>query len=521
MQQEARVKSNDTSIGRRAAQYVRMSTDHQQYSTENQEIAIAAYAARRNMEIVRTYTDEGRSGLRIQGREALQELIDDVQTGRTDFSVVLVYDVSRWGRFQDADESAYYEFLCKRAGIQILYCAEHFENDGSLFSTMFKNMKRAMAAEYSRELSAKVFAGQCNLVRRGFWQGAQPGYGLRRALVDANGLPKGVLVHGERKNIQSDRIILVPGPQHEVEIVKRIFRAFVEERKTTLDIAIDLSREGITNDHNRAWNTHAVRKVITSEKYIGHNVFNRRSRKLDGDLVRNAPDQWIRANNAFEAIVEPALFAAARKIDAEHCKGISDEEMLRRLNALFVKNGRLSCKMINAAGSLPHESVYRRRFGSIAAAYGRVGYRPRCDYSFVEVRRSLARKLTSIIDQVVAEIERAGMNAIPLKGRNTFVIDDVFTLAFVIVRCIYSPARSYEWLIRTLSPFQSDQIVAIRMDKANREPIDFFFMPTRHVRSGSVNIGIRRSSPIHAFRFDKIETLAEAIKLRAADQMLR
>lgn len=83
----------------RAAQYVRMSTDHQKYSTENQKDAIAAYAARHNLTIVRTYADEGRSGLRIEGRDALKQLIDDVRNRRTDFSVVLVYDVSRWGRF--------------------------------------------------------------------------------------------------------------------------------------------------------------------------------------------------------------------------------------------------------------------------------------------------------------------------------------------------------------------------------------------------------------------------------------
>ena len=48
----------------RAAQYVRMSTEHQQYSTENQADAIRQYAERRGIEIVRTYADEGRSGLR-------------------------------------------------------------------------------------------------------------------------------------------------------------------------------------------------------------------------------------------------------------------------------------------------------------------------------------------------------------------------------------------------------------------------------------------------------------------------
>ena len=92
----------------RAAQYVRMSTEHQQYSTENQRDKIIEYAEKRQIDIVRTYADEGKSGLRIDGRLALQQLIADVESGQADFQIILVYDVSRWGRFQDADESAYY-----------------------------------------------------------------------------------------------------------------------------------------------------------------------------------------------------------------------------------------------------------------------------------------------------------------------------------------------------------------------------------------------------------------------------
>ena len=141
----------------RAAQYVRMSTEHQQYSTENQSDVIHEYAEKRNMVIVRTFADAGKSGLNIEGRAALKELIKTVQSGKVDFDVILVYDVSRWGRFQDADESAYYEYICRRAGIRVLYCAEQFENDGSPVSTIFKAVKRGMAGEYSRELSAKVF----------------------------------------------------------------------------------------------------------------------------------------------------------------------------------------------------------------------------------------------------------------------------------------------------------------------------------------------------------------------------
>ena len=171
----------------RAAQYVRMSTEHQKYSTENQADAIRAYATNRGMEIVQTYADAGKSGLRIEGREALQRLIRDVETRVADFEVILVYDVSRWGRFQDADESAYYEYICRRAKIQVEYCAEQFENDGSPVATIVKSVKRAMAGEYSRELSTKVFAGQCRLIELGFRQGGPAGFGLRRVLIDERG----------------------------------------------------------------------------------------------------------------------------------------------------------------------------------------------------------------------------------------------------------------------------------------------------------------------------------------------
>ena len=134
----------------RAALYVRMSTEHQQYSTSNQRDVIIAYAISRGLEIVKEYSDGGKSGLNIEGREALAQMIRDVEDGKADYSKILVYDVSRWGRFQDADESAHYEFMCRRAGVAVHYCAEQFENDGSPVSTIVKGVKRMMAGEYNR-----------------------------------------------------------------------------------------------------------------------------------------------------------------------------------------------------------------------------------------------------------------------------------------------------------------------------------------------------------------------------------
>lgn len=277
-----------------AAQYVRMSTEHQQYSTANQDDIIQDYAKSRNFEIVKTYADEGKSGLNVAGRRSLQALIDDVQTGRAEYKVILVYDVSRWGRFQDADESAYYEYLCKRAGIAVHYCAEQFENDGGPTSTIIKSVKRAMAGEYSRELSTKVFQGQCRLIELGYRQGGPAGFGLRRMLIDQAGQKKSQLVRGEQKSLQTDRVILVLGPDEEQEIVRSMYRMFVQEGKRESEIADVLNSQEIRTDLGRAWNRGTVRQVLTNQKYVGNNIYNRTSFKLKRRRVKNGPDMWVK-----------------------------------------------------------------------------------------------------------------------------------------------------------------------------------------------------------------------------------
>ena len=279
---------------RPAAQYIRMSTEHQQYSTQNQADTIREYAQKRGFRIVKTYADEGRSGLRIEGRCALKQMIDDAKSGNAGYEAILAYDISRWGRFQDCDESAYYEYICKRAGIQVCYCAEQFENDGSPASTIIKSVKRAMAGEYSRELSSKVFQGQCRLIELGYRQGGPAGFGLRRMLVDMQGKPKGLLKRNERKSLQTDRVILTPGPEEEISIVRHMYQMVIKHGKPESEIARHLNDRGIKTDADRPWTPSSVRQVLTNEKYIGNNVYNRHSFKLKKKHVDNPPEMWIR-----------------------------------------------------------------------------------------------------------------------------------------------------------------------------------------------------------------------------------
>jgi DNA invertase Pin-like site-specific DNA recombinase len=317
------IGSKDNDNRRRAAIYVRASSEHQQYSTRNQTDAIIAYADTKGFEVVRTYSDDGKSGLDIEGRKGLQQLIADVQEQKADFDVVLVYDISRWGRFQDNDAGAYYEYACRQSGIDVHYVIGHLKNDGSITDSILKAVDRYSAGNYSYTLSIKVHLGSTRLIRLGYRQGGTAGFGLRRVMIDERGEPKMELKHGERKSLQTDRVILVPGPKEEVEHVRWIYKKFVDDKWSETQIAAQLNTQGVKTDLGKDWTQATVRTVLTNEKYIGNNVYNRQSFKLKRKRVKNPPEEWVRKDNAFEAIVEPAYylrpnFTIAVRMDAEN-----------------------------------------------------------------------------------------------------------------------------------------------------------------------------------------------------------
>jgi DNA invertase Pin-like site-specific DNA recombinase len=493
-----------------------MSTEHQKYSTENQGDAIRVYAETHGMEIIRTYADAGKSGLSIKGRDALQRLIKDVETGAADFEVILVYDISRWGRFQDADESAYYEYICRRANIQVQYCAEQFDNDGSPVATIVKSVKRAMAGEYSRELSVKVFAGQCRLIELGYRQGGSAGFGLRRVLIGENGDRKGELARGEHKSLQTDRVVLAPGPAEEVVIVRDIYRQFIEGGKPESRIAADLNARGIKTDLGRDWTSSVVHQILTNEKYIGNNVYNRKSYKLKKKRVVNAPDMWIRADGVFEAIVDLQVFYTAQGIIRERNRRYSDAEMLDRLRGLFQRHGYLSGLVIDEADSMPASGAYQRRFGSLVRAYQLVGFTPDRDFRYIEVNRALRMLHRDVVANAVTEITDMGGVVERDPATDLLRINDEFTASIVIARCTHTKAGSLRWNIRFDTGLAPDITIAVRMDKDNSAPRDYYLMPLIEMRTTRVRLAENNGLMLDAYRFDTLEkffSLAERAKL--------
>lgn len=493
----------------RAAQYVRMSTEHQKYSTSNQSDAIAKYAEAHGYAICRTYADDGKSGLRVEGREALQQLIADVQSGSADFEVILVYDVSRWGRFQNADESAYYEFICKSKGIAVHYCAEQFGNDDSISTTLLKSVKRVMAGEYSRELSAKVFAGQCRLIRLGFRQGGTPGYGLRRQLVDEHRTPKTLLKFGERKSLQTDRVILVPGPPDEIEVVRRIYDLFVSQGHSEMEIAAVLNGDGLRSDRGALWSRAAIHQILTNEKYVGNNLYNRVSFKLKQVRTLNSPDTWVRASGAFEAIIDQGSFAAARKIIEERSRHFTNEELLLHLKSLLRERNSLSSLIIDETEHMASSTVYRLRFGSLVRAYQLVGYVPLRDYSYVEINRALRTVHADVLADTIVRIEDGGGQIRQDPETDLLTINGEFTASIVIVRAHTTPSGLLRWKIRLDVGLSPDITVAVRMQASNKDILDYYLLPRLDFQTAKLRIAEDNGVFLDGYRFDSLDSISQ------------
>jgi DNA invertase Pin-like site-specific DNA recombinase len=487
-----------------AACYVRMSTEHQQYSTNNQMDLIRDYARRRGFDLVKIYSDEGKSGLNIQGRDALARMIQDVQNNPP-FKAILVYDVSRWGRFQDADESAYYEYICRRAGITVHYCAEQFENDGSPISTIVKGVKRAMAGEYSRELSSKVFQGACRLIQMGFKQGGPAGFGLRRIMVDQSGQRKAILNRGEHKSLQTDRVILVPGPDEEVKIVREIYQTFINEGKSETEIAKILNVRGILTDFGRPWTRSTVHQVLTNEKYIGNNVYHRTSFKLKRKRTTNAEDKWIRSEGVFEGIIPANDFFTAKGIILARCRKLSDEEMLEKLRGILSKHGRVSGILIDETEEIPSSTAFRHRFGSLVSAYRLIGYTPEIDYGFIEINRRLRKQHPELVASVIQRIEELGARTRWDENAELLFVNDELRVSIVLCRHHATAAGNSRWIVRLDEGSKPDITVAVRMDAVNESIRDYYLLPTVDLTLEHLRIAEENGFYLDTYRFETLD----------------
>ena len=463
-----------------AAQYVRMSTEDQQYSIANQQATIQKYAKSRGYAVVSTYADAGKSGIEIRHRKGLRRLLSDVMSGRAQYKVILVYDVSRWGRFQDVDEAAHYEFLCKSAGVPVRYCAEQFENDGSLPSSMMKALKRTMAAEYSRELGIKVSAGQRRLALLGFRVVGMAGYGLRRMMVSLDGHRRLILKDGERKAIQTDRIILVPGPKREVDCVRTIFR-LADLQKTPRQIATELNVRHMPSSHGRPWDHSSVYRILTNEKYTGCNTYGKTTQKLCSRSRVVERRLWVTNPDAFVSIVDREIFERVQKLikrRGAHPER-TDAYFIQGMKRVLAREGKLTKRILERKFTFSH--AYYKRFGSVMGAYDLAGFLPppatvkliHTQKQIRFLRNELYTRLKQLFSDRVRFISLPGQ-----QFRQIVEIDGRLRVATYLCRPVNNTSAGEPgWLLRVRPLEKNLPVLICTVDQSFSKLLNFYVFP--------------------------------------------
>jgi hypothetical protein len=344
---------------------------------------------------------------------------------------------------------------------------------------ILKSLKRSMAAEYSRELSAKVKMGVRRIALLGFRNGGTAGYGLRRMLITSHKTPKLILGDQERKSVSTDRVILIPGPADEVKCVRDIFRLFVEERLSTQQIANKLNSKGISYLHGRPWYPHAVLRTLRHPKYCGCHVFGRTSQILKGPRIATPRESWCVIPNAFASIVSRELFDEAQRINQSRTIHKNNEQLLDALRALWVEKGRLTQQIINQANDVPSTQAIRVRFGSLRRVYQLIGYSGRqSSLRFTETRRKMAMTKNSLVQEIVkafpGEVAIAKSDwrqRLRLRLRNQVVI------AVHLCRGPWRQGDSMRWLLATNREEHCKFALVARMQENYHGFFDFHLMP--------------------------------------------
>lgn len=309
----------------------------------------------------------------------------------------------------------------------------------------------------------------------------------------------------QQKSIHTDRVVLVPGPAEEQEVVRRIYRSFLEDRRNEREIADDLNRAGVLSERGAAWSRALVHEILTNEKYIGNNIFNRVSFKLKKKRVKNAPDMWVRKNEAFDPIVDPADYYRVQGIMLERHRRVSNDELLGKLRTLYERVGRLSGMIISESEETPSPAVYRHRFGSLVRAYELIGYEPDRDYAFVEINRHLRRMHPEIVVETVSALEGMGGRVARDPETDILTINDEFTASIALARCVRTEAGGHQWTVRLDASLRPDITIVVRMDATNEAALDYYLLPALDIRDPKVRLQDDNGIFLDAFRFDTLD----------------
>jgi hypothetical protein len=272
--------------------------------------------------------------------------------------------------------------------------------------------ERFRAAQYSKELSAKVFHGCVKIAQQGYWAGGNAPYGFDRLLLDEARHRLHVLTHGQKKSIQNQRVTLTLGPEPHVATVRRIFDEFISAGRTMHEIAEQLNRDGSRSAMGGLWDVGKIRRILTNIMYAGTLVYNKTTSKLKTPTRRNPVDQWVRTAGAIDPLVDQAIYDRAQAILAEIKLRYAPDTLLKHLERLHREHGFLRPALVSADDLSPSVSTYASHFRSLDFAYQQL---------FHTAASETRDRVEMLLREVVGQVDRYD-DFLVLNGKFTVLI---------------------------------------------------------------------------------------------------
>lgn len=283
---------------KQAYMYTRVSTAMQVegYSLEAQEEKIRRYCEYHDMEIVRTYSDKGKSGSTIVGREQFQQMLNDIENNKDGVSYVLVYKLSRFGR--NAYDIHGSLGILTENNVYLVAVEDGIDTSTKMGETFALIMAALAQAELSN-IHEQTFLGRQQKAREGKWNGGMSPLGYK--LVD------GKLTIDEA----------------EAAIVRRIFDLYTQERPLGIaGVVKQLLKEEVKRPprQNRTYgqiSRKLVSDVLENPVYAGQIAYGRRHmEKADRTGNRKVVNQkeYILVQGEHTPIVSLEQFQAAQEL---------------------------------------------------------------------------------------------------------------------------------------------------------------------------------------------------------------
>lgn len=223
-----------------------------------------------------------------------------------------------------------------------------------------------------------------------------------------------------------------------------------------------------------------VHELLTNEKYVGNNVYNRTSAKLQRPRVNNAPDSWVRCDGAYHAVVDAEVFATAQRIIADRDLHYTDDELLDRLKTLLKQHGTLSGMIINEAPDTPSAATYRHRFQNLRRAYELIGYTPARDYTYLAINQALRVLHQEHVIHIIETLTSAGAIVERNSSTDLLTVNHQFTTSLSIARC-REANENYRWIVHFDNSLDPDITVVARMAPGNANILDYYLFPSMDV----------------------------------------